>query len=363
MKKVCIITASRSEYGLLRWLIDEVNNDHNLLLQLVVTGSHLSQEYGLTYAEIEKNGYTITANVEMVLSSSTQIGVVKSMGVCSIGFADVFGNLKPDIIVVLGDRYELLPICSAALVMNIPMAHISGGDITEGAIDDQVRNAVTMMATLHFPGVDESAKRIERMRGTSRNIYVVGEPGLENFKRLTLTDRNKLAQRVGLDASLKWVLLTYHPESKLALAKNLETINNIISVLDQHNDIQVVSTGANSDFGGSQINEILRKAADTNGSKFKYLSYMKEVKFIIGNSSSGIIEAPFLAKAVVNVGDRQKGRHISNNIVNTPNDTGSISNAINKAMQLNLVYDNYFGDGHTSAKIKSIIEEFLFPNQ
>ena len=193
IKKVCIVTASRSEYGLLRWLIDEVNNDHQLCLQLIVTGTHLSPEFGLTYTEIEKDGYEINEKVDMQISSSDQSGIVKSMGICSIGFSDVFDRLKPDVVIVLGDRYELLPICGAALLMKIPIAHISGGDITEGAIDDQVRNAVTMMATLHFPGVENSAKRIERMRGASKGIHPVGEPGLDNFIRLTLWNRENLA--------------------------------------------------------------------------------------------------------------------------------------------------------------------------
>jgi len=366
--KVCIVTAARSEYGLLRWLIDEVSNDNQLVLQLVVTGSHLSPEFGLTYSEIESDGYKIDEKVDIILSSFSKVGVVKTMGMCSIGFADVFNRLKPNIVVVLGDRYELLPICSAALIMNIPIAHISGGDITEGTIDDHVRNAVTMMASLHFPGVEESAKRIERMRGTSKNIYVVGEPGLDNFKRLTIWDRKTISESLSLDISKKWVLLTFHPETKIDLDENLKTITNIIKVLDEFNDIQVVITGANSDFGGFQINEISQRASNFINSKYKffnslgqlrYLSFMKEVAFVIGNSSSGIVEAPFLAKAVVNVGERQKGRYSSANVINTSNEFNSISDAIKKAICSKVGMDNYFGDGNSSIKIKDIIKNFL----
>lgn len=369
MKKICIVTATRSEYGILRWLIDEVKNDNQLLLQLVVTGSHLSTEFGLTYNEIENDGYSIDEKIEILLSSSSITGIVKSMGLCCIGFADVLNRLKPDIVVVLGDRYELLPICSAALVMNIPIAHISGGDVTEGAIDDQIRNAVTMMATLHFPGVAESAKQIERMRGSSKNIFNVGEPGLENFTRLKLLDRQSLADQLKLDSSCKWVLLTYHPETKLTLDENIGALRNIINALDQIKNIQVVITGANSDFGGQQINEISQRASNCNNSKYKfynslgqlrYLSFMKEVAFVIGNSSSGIVEAPFLAKAVVNVGERQKGRYISANVINTSNELNSISDAIEKAISLNLGIDNYFGEGNSSTKIKDTIKYFLF---
>ena len=369
IKKVCIVTASRSEYGLLRWLIDEVKKDHQLCLQLIVTGTHLSPEFGLTYTEIEEDGYEINEKVDMQVSSSTQSGIVKSMGLCSLGFSDVFSRLKPDVIIVLGDRYELLPICGAALLMKIPIAHISGGDITEGAIDDQVRNAVTMMATLHFPGVENSANRIERMRGASKGIYPVGEPGLDNFLRLTLWNREKLAENIGLDLSKRWILLTYHPETKLELNQNIESINNIINVLDKLHDTQIVITGANSDFGGFEINEILKKVAYSNETKYKffnslgqhrYISLMKEVDMIIGNSSSGIVEAPFLAKSVVNVGERQKGRYISTNIISCSNDISSIFNAVKTASSQSLSPDSYFGDGNSSSKIKKIIKEFLF---
>lgn len=172
MKKVCVITGARSEYGLLRWVIDGIDKDEDLQLQLVVTGGHLSPEQGLTYQAIEEDGYHIDEKVEMLLSSETSVGISKSMGLCSIGMTDAFNRLKPDMIVVLGDRYELLPIVGTALVMRIPVAHISGGDITEGAIDNEVRNAVTMMSTLHFPGTEESAARIRAMRQSLDNIYL-----------------------------------------------------------------------------------------------------------------------------------------------------------------------------------------------
>lgn len=366
--KVCIVTASRSEYGLLRWLIDEVNNDNQLILQLVVTGSHLSPEFGLTYSEIESDGYKIDEKVDIILSSCSKVGVVKTMGMCSIGFADAFNRLKPNIVVVLGDRYELLPICSAALIMNIPIAHISGGDITEGTIDNQVRNAVTMMASIHFPGVEESALRIEKMIGNSENIYIVGEPGLDNFKRLATWNRETISESLSLDISKKWILLTYHPETRIELDENLKAITNIIKVLNKFNDVQVVITGANSDFGGFQINEISQRASICANSKFKfynslgqlrYLSFMKEVALVIGNSSSGIVEAPFLAKSVVNVGGRQKGRYISANVINTSTELNSISDAIKKAICSKVSMDNYFGDGNSSIKIKDTIKNFL----
>jgi UDP-hydrolysing UDP-N-acetyl-D-glucosamine 2-epimerase len=367
-KKVCIVTTSRADYGCLRWVIDEVKKDNHMLLQLVATGSHLSPEFGLTYTEIEKDGYQIDEKVEIVVSSPLNTAIVKSMGLCSIGFAETFDRLKPDILVVLGDRYELIPICSAALFLNLPIAHLSGGDVTEGALDNQVRNAVTMMASLHFPGVEESARRIERMRGSSSDIYSVGEPGLDNFMHLKLWDRLSIANNLELDISKKWILLTYHPETTLSLEENLSAVRNIISALDHLVDMQVVITGSNADFGGSQINEMLQKTSADNRSRYKYyfslgqiryLSLMKEVEFIIGNSSSGIIEAPFLGKSVVNIGDRQSGRHISENVINSDITTSSISDAIRKAFEKRSSVDYYFGDGNSSGKIVKLVWEFL----
>ena len=204
MKKVCVITAARSEYGVLRWTIDGVQKNPNLELQLVVTGAHLQAEHGYTYKCIEEDGYAIAAKVEMGLNSDTKEAIVESMGRCSVGFAKALSNLQPDLIVVLGDRYELLPICSAALVMKIPIAHISGGDVTIGAIDNEVRNAVSMMASLHFPGVEESANNIIRMRNSFKNVWCVGEPGLDNFRRSTLMSRRKLAENIGIPIKNKW---------------------------------------------------------------------------------------------------------------------------------------------------------------
>ncbi|MBU1370219.1 MAG: UDP-N-acetylglucosamine 2-epimerase (hydrolyzing) [Bacteroidetes bacterium] len=368
MKKVCIVTAARSEYGLLRWLIEEVEKDQRLTLQLVVTGSHLSPEFGMTYLEIEKDGYKIDEKIDLSLTTSTKEEIVKAMGICSIGFSETFSKLNPDIVVVLGDRYELLPICGAALLMDIPIAHISGGDVTVGAIDDQIRNAVTMMATLHFPGVKSSADRIERMTGSDNNIYTVGEPGLDSFNRLELWSRQKLAEDLVLDSSKKWVLMTYHPETRLSLDENLFTINNIIDGFNMAEDIQVIVTGANSDYGGTQINNFLKKMVLINSSKYKffinlgqirYLSVMKQIEYLIGNSSSGIVEAPFLSKPVINIGVRQKGRYTSPNIINCSNDLSSISNAIDQIQRMEVISDTYYGDGNSSLRIKNVLVEYL----
>lgn len=368
MKKICIITAARSEYGLLKWIIDGVHSDHDLELQLVATGAHLSEEHGKTIRFIEEDGYPIVARVDMHLASDNQRDIVRSMGHCSIGMADVFGDLEPDIVVVLGDRYELLPIASAALVMGIPVAHISGGDVTEGAIDNEVRNAVSMMSSIHFPGVESSAESLRRMLGKDALIYTAGEPGLESFLRYDLMTREELAENIGLDVAKPWCLVTLHSETKLSLEENLEMAKNLFEAMQQTKDVQFVISKANADFGGMQINdfwdEVVKQDTDkyhlfTSLGQRRYLSFMQQAAGVIGNSSSGIVEAPFLGIPVVNIGDRQKGRHLCKNVIQCNRSKSGIQSAIEKMLRQPKTVDAYYGDGHTAARIIQHIKDFL----
>lgn len=370
MKKVCIITAARSEYGLLRWTIDGVFKNPNLELQLVVTGAHLLEEQGCTYKNIENDGYPIAAKVDMHIDSTSKEGIAKSMGYCSFGMSEVFAKLQPDLIVVLGDRYELLPICGAAIVMNIPVAHISGGDVTTGAIDNEVRNAVTMMSTLHFPGVEESAKNIIRMRNSDKNVWTVGEPGLDNFRRSKLMSREELAENMGVSENNKWILVTLHPETNESLEYNIQMAHNIISLTDSVEDASVVISKANTDFGGTQINEYWEQIADVNPRKYhlypslgqiRYLSFMNECYAVLGNSSSGIVEAPCLGSWVINIGNRQTGRHICNNVFQVDNNIDDILNAWNTIVcNKERMIDSFYGDGFTAEKIVQHIEDYLY---
>ena len=368
MKKICIVTAARSEYGVLHWVIDEVNNEKDFQLQLVVTGAHLSSEQGLTYRFIEQDGYTISAKVDMHLTSDDKANLVRSMGKCSEGFAGVFEDLKPDLLVVLGDRYELLPIVSAALVMRIPVAHISGGDVTEGAIDDEVRNAVSMMSTLHFPGVIDSAKNLHRMLGTEKNVFAVGEPGLDSFLRFNLWDKEMTAKELNLDVQKKWCLVTLHPETKISIEENIIMTQSLYASMQQTNDIQYVITKANTDAGGAAINDYWTDVVKNNPSyqlyaslgQIRYLSFMKHADMVIGNSSSGIIEAPFMGTPVVNIGDRQKGRHICKNVICCGRSQEEIFKAIIKADKAERIIDTYWGDGHSSERIVAEIKKYIF---
>lgn len=368
--KICIITAARSEYGLLKWVIDGVYHDTELELQLVVTGAHLSEEQGLTYHFIEEDGYPISTMVDMQLSSDDKKSIVRSMGKCSEGFSEAFAQLQPDVVIVLGDRYELLPIVSAALVMGIPVAHLSGGDITEGAIDNEVRNAVSMMSAIHFPGVESSAENLRRMIGKDAPIYTAGEPGLENFLRYDLMCRAELAESLQLDVNKKWCLVTLHPETKVSLDVNIEMVKNLFEVMGQSEDVQFVISKANADFGGKQINDFWEEAVKEDESKYRlftslgqrrYLSFMRQAAGVIGNSSSGIVEAPFLGIPVVNIGDRQKGRHLCKNVIQCNRDKSSIEDAFCKMLTQSKMVDTYYGDGHTSSfvieKLKSWLKE------
>lgn len=368
MKKICIVTAARSEYGLLKWVIDGVYHDCELQLRLVVTGAHLSEEHGMTYRFIVDDGYPIAAKVDMQLKSDDKTDIVRSMGHCSEGFADTFAQLQPDVVVVLGDRYELLPIVSAALLMGIPVAHLSGGDITEGAIDNEVRNAVSMMSAIHFPGVESSADNLRRMLGNDAKIFTAGEPGLESFLRYELMERVELAESIGLNTDSRWCLVTLHPETKLSLEANLDMAKNLFEVMQQTEGIQFVISKANADFGGKQINEFWDDAVKQDTDKFKlftslgqrrYLSFMRQANGVIGNSSSGIVEAPFLGIPVINIGDRQKGRHLCKNVIQSGRTKSDMLTAFEEMLQQPRIIDNYYGNGHTSAFVIEKLKEWL----
>lgn len=371
MKKICVVTAARSEYGLLKWLMHDIDADRCFQLQLVVTGGHLLKEQGCTINAIREDGFKIDAIVDSNLDTTSTETIAASMGRMAERISKVFKELQPDLLIVLGDRYELLPICSTAFIMRIPIAHICGGDVTEGAIDDGVRNAVTMMSDYHFPGTEDSAKNIERMRGSNKNIWVVGEPGLDAFNRIKLMTREQLADNLGLDISKKWCLMTYHSETKNSLEYNIETVRNCIECLECYDDLQVVMTYSNADFGGDKINEILETAAKRDPITFKvfsslgqlrYLSFMKQVSFVLGNSSSGIVEAPFVGVPVVNIGNRQKGRFQCSNIIQCANSSICIDAAIKDALCKDIDKEDcfYWGEGKCSENIIYFLKEEIF---
>lgn len=372
MIKICIVTATRAEYGYLRSLIDAVHHDHHFQLQLVVTGAHLLKEQGYTVERIQEDGYPIAALVDVAVDNTSELTIAHTMSRYAEGFADTFHKLMPDIVFVLGDRYELLPICSAAFMMKIPIAHLSGGDVTEGALDDAIRNAVTMLAEYHFPGTDDSAKNIIRMRGSDKNVFTVGEPTLDFYTTGTLLTRTELAETLHLDSGKRWVLMTYHPETMQGIDYNLEAVKNIIQALQSIPNVQIVITKANMDYGGKEINEYLETVAMqcpkvfcvvSSLGQLRYLSFMKQAAFVIGNSSSGIVETPFLSIPTVNVGNRQKGRHQCANIIQVSIGVNEIQAAVTTALAAdkNAYNDkNYWGDGRTAEKIIEVLHSIIY---
>lgn len=375
MKKLCFVTAARSEYGLLKWLMYDISKSSDFKLQLIVTGGHLLEEQGHTIDQIIKDGFQIDAVVDAQLDTKSEAAIAASMGRMAESLADALEKLKPDYLVILGDRYELLSICSTAFIMRIPIIHLSGGDVTEGVIDNGVRNAVTMLADYHFPGTKASRDNIVRMRGSDKNVWTVGEPGLDAYFREALYTRQELADMLGLDCHLKWALFTYHAVTLNSLTSNLAAVENCLKVLLELEGVQVVATYANADFGGRYINEMLEQIAKDHPSKIKviaslgsqrYLSYMKQVGFVLGNSSSGIIEAPMLKVPVVDIGDRQSGRYKCANVISCTETYDSIQKAVLEAIQLDVPDGDlyYWGDGRTSQRIREILhEQFIDKNK
>ena len=368
MKKICVVTAARSEYGILKWLIQDLSANNMFEIQLIVTGGHLLKEQGCTINEIISDGLKISSVIDCNLDVSSQASIAKSMGGLTVKFAEAFDKLEPDYLLVLGDRYELLPICNTAFIMRIPIIHISGGDVTTGAIDNGIRNAITMLADYHFPGTRSSAENIIRMRNDSSNVWAVGELGLDAFNREKLLTRKEIADLFNLNEDMHWGLMTYHPETTQSLEYNLNAVKACLDEIKQLKDYQFIVTYANADFGGSLINKILEESSNDNLvvvpslGHFRYLSFMKQVDFLIGNSSSGIIEAPFFKIPVINVGNRQKGRHLCDNIIQCTASRADIHIAIQKAILIDpssFVDTDYWGKGDSSKKIIRILEQNL----
>lgn len=368
MKKICVVTATRAEYGYLKWLMKDIQQDSDLELQVIVTGTHLDKIQGYTVDQIVADGIPVTAEVDVQVNNSDSKTICETMARYGSGFADTFAKLKPDVVVVLGDRYELLPICSTAFMMQIPIAHLSGGDVTEGALDDGVRNAVTMLATYHFPITEDCAKNIRRMRNDDKNVFVTGSTSLDFFNRTKLMTRGELAENIGLDLNKKWALCTLHSETKQDLLYNILMAEDLITAMKSElKDFQIVITNANADLGGMEINNLMSKLAKENPRQFiivpslgqkRYLSYMKQVELVIGNSSSGILESPYLGIPTVNVGERQKGRYRCDNIVQSGVGKTEIEQSIQKALSGKFgIKSTYWGDGNASKTIVQVLKD------
>jgi UDP-N-acetylglucosamine 2-epimerase (non-hydrolysing)/GDP/UDP-N,N'-diacetylbacillosamine 2-epimerase (hydrolysing) len=354
---------------LLYWLLQEIRADADLELQLAVTGAHLSPEFGSTYQAIEADGFRIDAKVEMLLSGDTPSAVAKSIGLGVIGFADAFVTLRPDIVVVLGDRFEILAAVQTAMVMGIPTGHISGGEITEGAVDDSIRHAITKMAHFHFVANDNYRRRVVQMGEIPEHVINCGDPGLDNFRRLTLLSRSELETSLGMQLR-QWVfLVTYHPVTAGATNSEQST-RELLAALDKFPAASVIMTKTNADVGGRVIGRLLEEyAARWPGRVFltpslgqlRYLSAMKHCDAVIGNSSSGIVEAPALPKPTINIGRRQHGRLRALSILDCEDNRQSIEQAIRQALSSDFQAvlsqtRSLYGDCDASLKIKDYLK-------
>lgn len=369
-RRVCVVTGSRAEYGLLYWLMKEIQASPVLDLQLIVTGMHLSPEFGLTYQNIEADGFHIDARVEMLLSSDSPTGIAKSIGLGVIGFADAFERLKPDIVVVLGDRFEIFAAAQAALVARIPIAHLHGGETTEGAIDEAFRHAITKMAHLHFTATEEYRARVVQLGESPDRVFNVGAAGIDNINRLQLLDRADMERELGFKFGKKNLLVTFHPVT-LENASAENQFRELLAALDTLVDTHIIFTKPNADTDGRiigfLIDEYVAKrrataAAYTSLGQLRYLSIMRIADGIVGNSSSGLMEAPSLKVAVVNIGDRQLGRIRASNVVDCDPTQESILSAIKRILSpgfrdsLQHVVSPY-GEGRVGEKIVAILKE------
>lgn len=369
-RRVCIVTGTRAEYGLLYWLMREVQKDPELDLQIVATGMHLSPEFGLTYQEIEEDGFEIDEKVEMLTSSDTPVGIAKSMGLGTIGMADALERLNPDVLVLLGDRYEMLSVAQAALVARIPIAHIHGGEATKGLIDDPIRHALTKLSHYHFVTAGPFRDRVIQMGEHPDRVFQVGAPGLDHLRRMDLMDREVFESSIDFTLGAQSCIVTYHPVT-LSEASPAESFEELLMALDDVPDLRIVFTKSNADTEGRVINQMIdeyvqkhseRACAFTSLGQRRYLSALHHVDAVVGNSSSGIIEAPAVPVPTVNLGDRQGGRLRAPSIIDCEEERDSIRAALNRALssafreEIRDVSSPY-GDGRASPRIKDTLTE------
>lgn len=371
-RKICVISGSRAEYGLLYWVLREIQSDSALELQIIVTGMHLSPEFGLTYKQIEEDGFRIDERVEMLLSSDTPVGIAKSIGLGVIGFADVLERLKPHTMVVLGDRFEIFAAVIAALVAKIPVAHIAGGDTTEGAYDEAIRHSMTKMAHLHFVTNEVARKRVIQLGENPAYVFNVGSPGLDYIKRLKLLDRRELQNILDFQFRSKNLLITFHPVT-LDIQPTQEQFKTLLDALDKlGKEVGLIFTMSNADVDGriliGMIDEFILTHSNAKAyvslRQDIYLNTIAQVDTVVGNSSSGIYEVPSFKKPTVNIGDRQKGRLQASSIINCKTEKDAIFHAIQDAFIKDCSDTiNPYGDGNSSVRIAEILKQIPEPKE
>ena len=373
LRKICVVTGTRAEYGLLQRLMGEIRADKDLQLQIVATGMHLSAEFGLTYKEIEKDGFTINWRIPIIDDDDTDDSVttIKSMAKALNGFADAFNMLKPDIVVVLGDRYEILAAAEAALIERIPIAHIHGGEITEGAFDDAIRHSITKMSHLHFTSTEEYRKRVIQLGEQPDRVFYVGALGVQNIKTMALLAQSEIENEIGFLIDKHTLLVTYHPVT-LGDRSAMKDIADLLTALDSRKDLRIIFTMPNSDAGGRAMADAIDSFVSSHPDRAKsfrslgvkrYLSVMKYVAAVVGNSSSGVLEAPSLGVPTLNIGDRQHGRIAAESVLNCAPDTESILAGLEEVLSKNIQelavsVRNPYEKEHTAEEIFKVISTY-----
>ena len=374
IRKICIITGSRAEYGLLYWLMKQINSNKDLELQLIVTGMHLSSDFGLTYKEIEKD-FKINKKIDMDLSDDTSLSISKSMGLAQISFSEAYNEIKPDIITVLGDRYEIFSAVSAAMIANVPIAHIHGGELSEGSWDNNIRHSISKMAHIHFAATELYKKRIIQLGEDPRKIYNVGGLGIENIKKIKLLSKYQFEDSIKFKLNKKNILVTYHPVT-LENDTSKEHFQELLNAIDNLNNTNIIFTKANSDLNGRVINQMIDDYVLKNYKKsisfislgqLRYLSALKYVDAVVGNSSSGLLEAPSFNVGTINIGDRQKGRIKAESVIDCLPERKVIIESIEKIytrefQELLKTVKNPYDNGQSSIKIVDVLKNLNLEN-
>lgn len=367
-RNVCVVTGTRAEYGLLKFLMKDIQAHADLNLQIIATGMHLSPEFGMTYREIENDGFVIDRKIEMLTSSDSGVGIAKSMGLGMIGFADALAQLSPDVIVVLGDRFEIFAAVSAALVARIPVAHLHGGEATEGLIDEAFRHSITKMSHLHFVAAEEYRNRVIQLGEQPTSVHLVGGMGVDAIKRVKLLSKSELEASLGFSFGNKNLLVTFHPVT-LEKASAEAQMNALLKALGDLKDTELIFTMPNADTDGRILMRQLQDFAVshqyahifTSLGQLRYLSCLQFIDGVVGNSSSGLAEVPSFKKGTINIGDRQKGRLMTGSVINCAPTVEAIADAINflysgqfqNALQTVV---NPYGNGGACQKIIKVLE-------
>lgn len=364
-RKLCVVTATRAEYGLLNPLLKTLEREPNFQLQLVASGAHLSPEFGLTYREIEQDDFVIDRKVEMLLSSDTPVGIAKSIGLGVIGFAEAFDQLRPDLLVLLGDRYEILAAALAALVAKIPIAHMGGGDTTEGAFDEAIRHSITKMAHLHFVTNEESAQRVRQLGENPACIHNVGSLGIDRILSLPCLSREELERSLGFSFRSHNLLVTFHPVT-LDSEPSGKQFRKLLTALDAlGGEFSLIFTLPNADPQSRELIRLMKEFAKghPNATVFsslgqtRYFSLIRQMDAVVGNSSSGLYEVPSFHRPTVNIGDRQKGRLSASSVINCVPQKEEILKAIRKALEMDCsAAVNPYGTGNSAEKIAEVLK-------